>query len=173
MIQWLFSQIQKDMQDKCHQTIIMISSQLKEPICDEYNKEPIVPIEESKVLVWTSLGFCIPAYYAYYNEKYSYAYLSFITSGISALYWWRPTYGWRRNLDLCIAKISFITYFTTAYMQMKNNIHPKYPIMVYTGTPLMLLLYNLSCIYPKNWWVYHAGFHIVVNMHKMIIIHFL
>lgn len=169
MIQWLFDHIKRKIQNKYHKTFILINDIFE----SQKNEELVVPVEESRIIVWTSLGFCVPACYALYKEQYSYAYLSMVTSGISMLYWWYPSHGWRRNLDLCFAKVSFFTYFITAYMQMKKDVHPKYSMMIYTGTPLMLLLYNLSCMDKKNWWLYHSGFHIVINMHKMVIIYFM
>lgn len=166
MIQWLFYHIKIDIKQKYNKTFIKIND-----LFINNSKKLIVPIEESRIIVFTSLGFCIPAYYAYNNEKYYYAYLSLITSGISILYWSYPTYGWRRNLDLCFAKISFTIYFLTACKCIKDNKNPYFPLIVYTGTPMMLLLYNLSCNNPGSWWIYHSSFHTLINIHKMFIIH--
>jgi hypothetical protein len=129
----------------------------------------VVPHEESRIFVWTSLGFALPAYYAYRHKQYFYSALSIATSAISLLYWHRPTYGWRRNLDLIFAKLSFTMYFLTAYMYLETS-RPSYSVAFYGGTPVMLLFYGLSSYCIQPWWLYHSLFHLMVIAKKLMII---
>jgi hypothetical protein len=58
-------------------------------------------------LVISSHFFLVPAYIAYKNSYYGYATISLITTIVSVNFWRNPIPGFRRNLDLVVAKISF------------------------------------------------------------------
>jgi hypothetical protein len=58
----------------------------------------------TKWLVLSSFFFIIPAIYAFINNMYAHFILLFFTSLISANYWRKATYSWRRNMDLIFAK---------------------------------------------------------------------
>lgn len=127
----------------------------------------VVPKEEARIFLFTSLGLAFPAYYAYKHQYYSYTLLSILTSGISALYWHKPTYSWRRNLDLVFAKLSFSIYFFTAFFHLKcgDRFH-KWAF--YAGTPLMLFCYGCSNMNLYPWWMFHLGFHMMVIVQKFL-----
>jgi hypothetical protein len=64
--------------------------------------------QHTKWLFLSSFFFTIPAIYAYINNLYFHSILLLFTSLISANYWRKATYSWRRNMDLIFAKFSFI-----------------------------------------------------------------
>jgi hypothetical protein len=78
-----------------------------------FKEEAEVLISEwkhTKYITLSSLLFLMPAYYAYAHSMYNHTILLILTSLISANYWRKATYSWRRNLDLIISKISFAIY---------------------------------------------------------------
>jgi hypothetical protein len=68
-------------------------------------EELIAEWKHTKYLTLSSLLFLIPAYYAYNSNMYNHTILLILTSLISANYWRKATYSWRRNLDLIFSKI--------------------------------------------------------------------
>lgn len=100
--------------------------------------------------------FMIPSIHAFYYQLYYYSILLLFTSIISANYWKKATYSWRRNLDLFFSKISFITFV------YNGIIYVRYIPYVITGYPLLIIL--IYCFYTsgklsekKNnkWYIYH------------------
>ena len=126
-----------------------------------------VPEEEAHIFLLSSLALMIPAYRAYTYKAYAYMMLSIVTSGVSVLYWYKPTYGWRRNLDLVFAKMSFSVYFLTAYLNLHRGDH-IHSMAVYGGTPIMLALYGMSVMNVQPWWLYHFAFHMSVIGQKWL-----
>lgn len=90
--------------------------------------------QHSKWLVLSSFFFIIPSIYAYNNQLYNHSILLLFTSLISANYWRKATYSWRRNLDLIFAKISFITFV------YNGIIYVKFIPYVITGYPMLIIL---------------------------------
>ena len=125
----------------------------------------------TKWLVLSSFFFMIPATYAYMNKLYPYSALLFCTSLISANYWRKATYSWRRNLDLIFAKVSFIVFLSNGILYVRK-LH--YVIPGYTGILLLLYCYyssgKLLELKNNNWYKYHIAFHFFIMYEQIIII---
>ena len=127
--------------------------------------------EHTKWLVLSSFFFIIPATYAFINNLYAHFILLLFTSLISANYWRKATYSWRRNMDLIFAKISFFVFLSQGVFYVRT-IH--YIIPGYTGLLLLLYCYRLSGLLLQlkndNWYKYHFIFHFIMTYEQMIII---
>lgn len=125
----------------------------------------------NKCLVYSSCLFIIPSIYAYYTDHYFYSVLLFSTSAISVNYWRDATYGWRRNLDLIFAKVSFGVFVSNGIMTVRNipDMMIGYLLLV-----LCIYFYYLSSISWKiqnvHWYKYHILFHVCIMCEQMIII---
>jgi uncharacterized membrane protein len=137
-------------------------------------KEPVELISEwkhTKYITLSSLLFLIPAYYAYAHNMYDHTILLILTSLISANYWRKATYSWRRNLDLIISKVSFAIYI--------------YNGVKYSGSRseliegILRLIFMVYCfcrsgyLFQKkqdSWVGYHILFHIFIALEQLRIL---
>jgi hypothetical protein len=131
----------------------------------------IAPWEQTKWLVLSSCFFLIPATYAYIHTLYLHSTVLFITSLISANFWRKATFSWRRNLDLVYAKCSFILFVYDGVVYVRTV---YYVVPGYIG--LFVLLY---CFYVSGklleskkeyWYKYHVLFHFIMAYEQFIII---
>jgi len=126
---------------------------------------------DTKWLVLSSFFFIIPATYAFINNLYYYSTLLFFTSLISANYWRKATYSWRRNMDLIFAKFSFIIFTTNGIFYIRTL---YYVILAYTSLIFLLYFYYLSGkllkLKKNNWYKYHFFFHFIMTFELFIII---
>ena len=67
-------------------------------------------------LVISSTFFLVPCIYTIYNSMHFFTVLLILTSGISANYWRKATYGWRRTLDLWFSKLSFTIFVANQFI---------------------------------------------------------
>jgi predicted membrane channel-forming protein YqfA (hemolysin III family) len=110
---------------------------------------------------------------------YFYTVTSFVTSVISANYWRKPRYDYRRNLDLFFSKLSFIIYFSNGIIyiyETKNIIDFTKINMILTLFGIIYCYYFSTKLYKlknNNWWKYHILFHLFVTCEKMNILHLL
>ena len=127
--------------------------------------------DQSKWLVLSSFFFTIPAKYAYSNNLHLYSIILFFTSVISANYWRKATYSWRRNMDLIFAKFSFTVFVSNGIFYVRTL---NYVILGYTGLIVLLYFYYLSTkllqVKNNNWYKYHFGFHVIMTFEQFIII---
>jgi len=132
----------------------------------------ITTYNNSKYLVLSSFSFTIPSIYAFYNSMYFHACILLLTSLISANYWRKPRYSWRRDLDLFFSKLSFVIFTYDGIVNIKNN---SYTIIAYPLFFIMLYCYYLSNTQFKiknsnNWVIYHSLFHYSVMCEQLIIL---
>jgi hypothetical protein len=120
--------------------------------------------ETSRWLTCSSFLFVFPAFYAYTIELYSYSALLVFTSLVSANFWRKPDYSWRRDLDLVVAKISFVVFTT------KGAIHARYTPYVITGFSSFMVLCYCYYLSEKHlqmkhdyWYKYHLLFHAIMT----------
>jgi hypothetical protein len=85
--------------------------------------------EDTKWLVLSSFLFCIPSIYAFITELHFHSGLLIFTSLISANYWRKATYSWRRNLDLMWSKLSFGVFVSNGIYYVRE----KYFYLGYLG----------------------------------------
>jgi hypothetical protein len=131
----------------------------------------IAPWEETKWLVVSSFFFLVPTVYAYVHQVYSYSFLLLTTSIVSANYWRRATYSWRRNLDLIVSKIAFIVFVSKGVLTIT---YFPYVIVGYSGFFIVGYLFTCSnMLYElkdKTWVNYHFLFHVVLTCEQLIIL---
>lgn len=125
---------------------------------------------QTKWIVVSSTFFSIPAIWQLTAKSRdpqisTFSYMLIATSLISANYWRNATRGWRRNLDLVFAKITFATglYIAAKYL---HSIYHRIPIAV-----IFLLLvgcYNRSTKKVNSgnasWVKYHFAFHVLLSI---------
>ena len=123
----------------------------------------------TKWLVLSSMFFMVPSVYAFSNKLYSLGFLLNCTSLISANYWRKATYSWRRNLDLVFSKIAFVVFVSNGvfYIRTINYIVPSYAGLV----ALSYCYYLSGKLYPNNdWYKYHFAFHLILTFEQFIVI---
>jgi len=127
--------------------------------------------EDTRWLVLSSFFFTVPSIYAFIINMYSYSLLLLCTSLISANYWRKATYSWRRDLDIIFAKISFVVFFSNGVYYVKSV---GYVITGYSGIIILLYCYYLSGklfkLKNNNWYKYHLMFHLILAYEQTIII---
>jgi hypothetical protein len=82
---------------------------------------------------------------------------------LSINYWRKPTYSWRRLLDIIYGRILFIVYFGYSVYYVRN---PLYIVTIYPNLGLIAYCYYQSEMswrenYPY-WYRYHVLFHIIL-----------
>lgn len=126
---------------------------------------------QTKWLVLSSFFFTIGASYAYSKHLYSYSILLFFTSFISANYWRKATYSWRRDMDLIVAKMSFVVFVSNGVYYVRTI---EYMIPGYIGLLCLVYSYYLSAKFYRlkhnNWYKYHFMFHLIMAFEQMIIL---
>ena len=134
------------------------------------NRYPI-PVYDSMCLVISSLFFLIPGMQAFSCHQVSYGILSVLTSAVSVLYWYYAIPGWRRSLDLYMAKLSFVIYFITGALYVTDR------ILLLTGWPICLCILWTYWMSGQEWqrdrhyWVYwHMAFHFFVAIEQLVVI---
>jgi hypothetical protein len=150
-----------------HTSIKTIASILKK---EEY-VAAFATWEYTRWLVVSSCFFMVPSAYAYYNQLYFNSYVLLLTSLISANYWRKATYSWRRSADLIFAKISFFI-FLVGWVAHVTNYN-----MVLVG------VFCASCMgasYEKSvglrekksphWYKYHVGYHFSTMVSQLIVL---
>jgi len=135
------------------------------------NNNEIAPWKDSKWLVLSSFYFMIPCIYSFYNKLYSFSLVLLLTSLISANYWRKATYSFRRNLDLCFARISFVIFVSNGIIYVRSI---PFIITGYSGLIMLFYCYYYSDFLFKKqsiYWVnYHMLFHLIMMYEQMIII---
>lgn len=135
------------------------------------NEIYIAKWDDSKWLMLSSCLFAIPAGFAFYNKLYAYSSLLVLTSLVSANYWRKATYSWRRNMDLVLARISFSTFVFTGVLHVR---HLPSMITGYTGLFVLIYSYNLSGKLWKadnpHWYKYHVLFHVLMMCEQLLIL---
>jgi hypothetical protein len=127
--------------------------------------------EDTRWLAFSSFFFTVPSFYALVNNLYSYSVLLLFTSIISANYWRKATYSFRRNMDLVFAKISFFVFVSNGVYYINTT---WYVLSGYSGLIVLLYCYYMSCtlleLKRKNWYKYHMLFHFIMTYEQLIIL---
>lgn len=138
---------------------------------EELTDNVIAEWRHTKWITLSSFSFMIPAILAFYHKMYDHTTILFLTSIISANYWRKATYSWRRNLVLIFAKISFIFY---VYNGVKYVTTIPEMIPGYGGLILIVILYYLSGellkIKNERWYESHVIFHLLMMYEQLLII---
>ena len=132
----------------------------------------IAPIQETRILSFSSLLFLAPAYYSYQKNIPFLTTLLCLTSFFSYNYWSYPlTNGLYRKLDLIFSKISFGIFFGYGMLY----VHEPYCYAGYGIFVSMICNFWLSNsmyhLKQKSWSNYHALFHLCVMTEQMLIVY--
>ena len=131
----------------------------------------VASFSDTKYIACSSFLFSLPA--LMYIPKKQLLFPSFVlfsTSLISANYWRNALYDWRRNLDICCARLSFAYFLTNGFYYI------SWPWNIITTLNTGLIGY---CFYKSNeehekqrrrWVLYHMGFHAAMayNVHLVL-----
>jgi hypothetical protein len=126
---------------------------------------------QTKWLVLSSSFLLLPAAYAYNKKLYFHSGLLIATSLISANYWRKATYSWRRIIDLIFAKISFSIFFIHGIMYIRYIPHLifTYPITFFIFSSYDLSN-NLFEFRSNRWYKYHFTFHTLMTIQIFFIL---
>lgn len=136
-------------------------------------------IEEKKLLYrksWlltiSSSFFLFPAVFAYHHAIYSMSFLSIFTTIVSIAFWYRPRDGIRRFLDLVVAKVSFVIYFTVGLVNIRDT---SVFIGGLIGAVLMIGSYStglkLFDMRSARWVYAHMLFHFFVACGQVLVLY--
>ena len=127
--------------------------------------------EYTRWLVASSCFFMVPSAYAYYNQFYFNSYVLLLTSLISANYWRKATYSWRRTADLIFAKVSFCV-FLVHWLTHVNNYNMC--LVGFFCVGCMAGSYKWSVGLRKqtspHWYKYHVAFHFSTMVSQLIVL---
>ncbi len=146
------------------------------------NVKPVVKeltIEEKKLLyrkAWlltiSSAFFLFPACFAYYHAIYIMSFLSVFTTLVSVAFWIRPRDGIRRTLDLIVAKVSFVIYFSVGLVNIRDT---TTFIAGLIGAVLMIGSYTtglkLFDLRSPRWVYAHMVFHFFVACGQVLVLY--
>ena len=111
---------------------------------EEYDEIYLASWEHTKWLVLSSSFFLFPSMFAFYHHLYFHSFLLCSTSIISANYWRKPTYSWRRTMDLLFSKISFSWFFLHGVFYIHSTPHLIFAV---SNTCLFSSCFLLSSYY--------------------------
>lgn len=127
--------------------------------------------EDSWKLFFTSLLFMVPAIMAFFFNLFFLCGTSFTVSVVAMNYWRNAKFGWRRWIDMTVAKVAFLIYLYHAIMYARSL---KFGVITAIITSTMYYLYtNVSVLISqqsKKWVIYHAGFHGMVILAQILVI---
>jgi len=118
--------------------------------------------EHAKLICWSSCLFFLCSLFSFYKEQYLDGFLLLFGFIISINYWRRPTYSWRRTLDLFYQKGLIVFFFISAILFMKNTNQITF---LFGSCLFILIFYILASLYfieKQDRWIYfYICFHIV------------
>lgn len=127
--------------------------------------------EDSWKLFYTSLLFMVPAIMAFFFNLLFLSGTSFTVSVAAMNYWRNAKFGWRRWIDMTVAKAAFLIYLYHAVMHARSLM---FGVITAIITSTMYYLYtNVSVLISKQskeWVKYHAAFHGMVILAQVLVI---
>ena len=140
-------------------------------LVDYKNNERVIFINKYKkynTLILSSSSFLLPSYYAYINKYYGLSVISLLVSIISTGHWYRTSNFTLRMMDLIMAKIGFVAYFTKLILYTKVDL---FEIFLLNMMFVFYFLSNNRITNKKEDWVYyHMIFHIFVTIDQIMTI---
>jgi hypothetical protein len=134
---------------------------------------------EGNCLTISSLFFLIPGIYGFNNDIYSLSILSIATAVVSVNYWRHPIPGWRKNLDLIFAKISFVVYLLVGIYNICNifliYVVCLHAIVFMFSGCMIIVCYAMSNYFwnmaMSYWLFFHVIFHMFVTIGQLSVIY--
>jgi hypothetical protein len=128
--------------------------------------------EHSKWLVLSSSFFLFPSMYAFYHHLYLHSFLLFSTSFISANYWRKPTFSWRRTLDLFFSKFSFSWFFLHGVFYIHSTPHLIFALSnACLFSSCFLLSSHFFYKHQDTWYIFHFLFHTLMTFQQYHILY--
>lgn len=131
-----------------------------------------VNTHDSICLVVSSCFFLIPGFYAFYSDLSFYGVVSAVTTLVSVNYWRNAVEGWRRSADLVTAKVSFLIYFISGLLFIRDF---KALVIGIPGCAMIIICYHLANRYwdkDSGMWVYfHVLFHLFVALEQLLVLY--
>ena len=126
---------------------------------------------EAWKLTFSSAAFLIPALLAFSFQKYFLGIISVFTALAAMNYWRKAVFGWRRTIDMSMAKLATVIYLGHAFAYAKTLLFAGVSIFLtccvfYTYTTVSQLIIQKS----KTWLYYHATFHALVTLGQLVIL---
>jgi hypothetical protein len=144
------------------------------PVENDKDEKYVAQWYQAKWLLFSSLFFLVPATYAFLSELYLHSLIIFFTSVISANYWRKATYSWRRDLDLLFSKFCFVVFVSIGIFIGWNT---RFFIPGCIGLFIMIYSYHvssrLSDSKDESWYKYHLIFHFALICELMTIVYVL
>ena len=134
------------------------------------NKFPISEID-SNCLIISSCFFLLPGYFALTVGLYWFLATSAITTVVSINYWRHAVPGVRRSADMIVAKASFIIYFITGIMRVKDItiLYAAWPVLI--GIIICYFFSNNMWEKDSEYWVwFHMMFHMLVAVEQYLVL---
>lgn len=120
----------------------------------------------------SSCFFLLPGAFAHYHGYHSMCLISLVTTLVSINYWRKPKDGWRRNLDLIVAKVSFLIYFSVGLVNIRDTVIFVSGLF---GALLMISAYSTGLLLfdlKSPLWVFaHMLFHFFVACGQVLVIY--
>lgn len=127
--------------------------------------------EYTRWLVASSCFFMVPSAYAYYNHLYFNSYVLLLTSIISANYWRKATYSWRRTAGLIFAKVSFCIFLANWITHVTD--YNMWLVGAFCSG-CMATSYQLSCGLREkkspHWYKCHVAYHLSTMVSQLIVL---
>lgn len=125
----------------------------------------------SWILAVTSGTFAIPFYEAYRDGSFFLSFVSLIVTLASINYWRDAQWGWRRYIDMVVAKAAFLIYVGTALVYFRDMFYIATGIAL---VPTIIFVYSMITRFLASgshfWIVFHVLFHCGIFLGQMLVI---
>ena len=131
-------------------------------------------------LALSSAFFLLPCAISIPKQMHFYTGMLMLTFAISANYWRKATYGFRRDADLVFSKLSFTIFFCKGWMVVVYGPYdsPIHYLRTYTGFSVLFSIIYFYYLSERtfhrgysNWIYYHMLFHLFSGIEQWIILH--
>ena len=127
---------------------------------------------ESMCLVVSSCFFLFPGWYAFTENLSLYGVVSVITTIVSANYWRHAVEGLRRNVDLIVAKMSFLIYCLSGFWYARDWRLYAVGVPGIVGIGGCYYLSNYYWEHDSPFWVhFQMLFHTFVALEQALVIY--
>ncbi len=130
------------------------------------HQKHVVPREYGKMITRLAPLSIISGIYAFLmGHGYDIAIVPLSVGCTTYIYWYNPTYSWRRKLDIC-------TVIVMCFYQAYRAFGAEYAYYYYTCHLLGIISYILGIYYKHKMYIgllLHTGIHILPNIGNMIL----
>ena len=139
-------------------------------LCASPGSDHVLPLKYSRWLAVSSLFFLAPAYLAFKSSLFYLAGLYATTGLVSSNYWRHACNGFRRNLDLVFAKLSFVATVFTGILKV-DSAWLLFGLSIAAAIPL---LYWASIELHRRdspaWVIAHWAMHLFISLGMSVVV---